>query len=315
MTTNTTLQRRVPDLLADLHPSLEGLVRAFLAGRTARTLEAYREDLESLRAYLGVASVDAVARELLGRGHGAANAMALAYRAHLVERGLAPATVNRRLAAVRSLVKVANTLGLVGWRLEVENVKSERYRDTRGPGLDGFRKMLRQVDAQSNKGRRDVALLRLLFDLALRRGEALSLDVEHVDIAFGTVSILGKGRTERVALSLPAPTSSALTDWLEARGSQPGPLFLNMDRAGKGQRLTGRSVVRILARLGAGVGLSVRPHGLRHAAITEALEVTGGDVRKVQRFSRHRDVRTVALYDDNRRDIAGEVARIVAASV
>jgi integrase/recombinase XerC len=213
------------------------------------------------------------------------------------------------------MVRFANIVGMVGWRLEVENVKSERYRDTRGPGVEGFRKLLQSAEGTSRKARRDFALLRLLFDLALRRGEAVALDVAHVDLTAGTVSVLGKGRTERIALSLPQPTRAALSDWLEARGSEPGPLFLNMDRAGKGQRLTGRSVARILARLGAGIGLSVRPHGLRHAAITEALELTHGDVRKVQRFSRHRDVRTVALYDDNRRDIGGEVAQIVAASV
>jgi integrase/recombinase XerC len=53
---------------------------------------------------------------------------------------------------------------------------------------------------------------------------------------------------------------------------------------------------------------------LRHAAITEALDVTGGDVRRVQKFSRHRDVRTLTTYDDNRTDMAGEVAKMVAAN-
>jgi len=59
------------------------------------------------------------------------------------------------------------------------------------------------------------------------------------------------------------------------------------------------------------IGL-VRPHGLRHAAITHALDVTGGDVRRVQKFSRHRDLRTLTVYDDNRQDIAGQVAAMVA---
>ncbi len=66
------------------------------------------------------------------------------------------------------------------------------------------------------------------------------------------------------------------------------------------------------AREGLGLG---RPHGLRHAAITEALDLLGGDVRRVQRFSRHRDVRVLNAYDDNRQDLAGEVARIVAANL
>ena len=65
--------------------------------------------------------------------------------------------------------------------------------------------------------------------------------------------------------------------------------------------------------LGAAVGLSVRPHGLRHAAITAALDLTG-DLRAVQRFSRHRDVRVLTRYDDNRADLGGVVARTVASA-
>ena len=60
------------------------------------------------------------------------------------------------------------------------------------------------------------------------------------------------------------------------------------------------------------LGLKVWPHGLRHAAITEALDLTGGDVRKVQRFSRHRDLQTLTIYDDARIDMGGEVAKLVA---
>ena len=59
----------------------------------------------------------------------------------------------------------------------------------------------------------------------------------------------------------------------------------------------------------------VRPHGLRHAAITAALDASGGDLRAAQRFSRHRDPRTLCLYDDNRKDLGGDLACRVAASV
>ena len=97
------------------------------------------------------------------------------------------------------------------------------------------------------------------------------------------------------------------------RGDKPGPLFMSLDRGNRGRRLTGRSVHRIVRALGKQAGLgTVRPHGLRHAAITEALDLTRGNVRAVQRFSRHRDLRTLTLYDDNRMDLAGEIARQVA---
>jgi len=290
------------------------LVGAFFSGRNARTLEAYRQDLETFRAFAGAGSLDEAAGLLLSRGHGEANALGLAYRAELLERGLAPSTVNRRLAALRSLVKLARTLGLVPWTLEVGGVKSEAYRDTRGPGRLGFRRLLDELDARTDaKAKRDRAAVRFLYDLALRRGEVVSLDLEDVDLEAGTVDVLGKGRTERTRLTLPEPTKEALRAWMEARGAEPGPLFLNFDRAGKGGRLTGRSLHRIVKDLGLKAGLEVRPHGLRHAAITEALDLLKGDVRKVQRFSRHRDLRTLNRYDDNREDLGGEVARLVAA--
>jgi integrase/recombinase XerC len=290
------------------------LVAAFLAGRSAQTLRAYRQDLDDFAKWLGVQDLDATAAALLGRGPGPANALVLHYRAALLERKLAAATINRRLAALRSLVRVARTIGAVSWTLEISGLKAAAYRDTRGPGLAGVRQLLRAAaDRQDPKGRRDVAIVRLLFDLGLRRSEVVALDVADLDIGAGTIAVLGKGRREKQQLTLPAPTAAALETWLSRRGREPGPLFPNVDRARKGGRLTSSSLYRLVRRLGADVGLTVRPHGLRHAAITAGLDLTG-DLRAVQRFSRHADVRTVGRYDDNRADLGGRVAQLVAGS-
>jgi len=292
------------------------IVESFLAGRTPRTLEAYRQDLQDFARFIGAENLDAAARLLLSRGRGPANETAHSYRADLLARGLSPSTVNRRLAALRSLVKVSRLFGLSDFSLEVESVKSQGYRDTKGPGRDGVRLLLNEISRKEDKkAKRDLALVRLLYDLGLRRGEAVALDLEDVDLKAGTVSIMGKGRTERESLTLPDPTKASLEGWISTRGPESGPLFVNFDRASKGSRLTGRSVARILAEIGDAVGLVVRPHGLRHAAVTEALDVTGGNVRKVQRFSRHKDLRVLTLYDDNRQDFGGEVARLVAGRV
>jgi len=111
---------------------------------------------------------------------------------------------------------------------------------------------------------------------------------------------------------LPKATRAALAAWVAVRGAQPGPLFTSLDRATKGQhRLTGTGLYKLVVALGKEAGLKVRPHGLRHAAITLALDATAGDVRKVQRFSRHRDLRVLTIYDDSRLDLAGEVASLV----
>jgi integrase/recombinase XerC len=293
------------------------LLAAFLNGRKAGTIKSYRADLEDFRAFLQISTLDEAVSLLLASGLGQANALVLDYKALLLERQLAPSTINRRLAALRSLVKLARTLGLIHWKLEVEGMKSEVYKDTRGPGRAGFQKMLRVLDGrQDAKGIRDRAILRCLFDLGLRRAEVVQLDFEDLNRRAGILAVLGKGRSQKDLLTLPPETKDALEAWLVIRGEGAGPLFLSMNRARKGNsRLTGVGLYEIVRSLGAKAGLRVWPHGLRHAAITEALDLTGGNVRAVQKFSRHRDVRIIERYDDNRLDLAGQVARQVAASV
>ncbi len=296
------------------------LIRAFLAGRSAQTVRAYRQDLESFRAFVGAESIDQAARLLLSRGHGEANGLALAFRADLIGRQLAPATVNRRLAALRSLVKLARTLGMVGWTLEVEGVRSEAYRDTAGPGVEGVRKLLGRLHGRADmKALRDRAVIRLAYDLGLRRAEITRLDLADVDLAAGVVWVLGKGRSEKAKLTLPQPTAAALAAWLTARGTTAGtdpaaPVFVALDRGHRGHRLTGTAVYQTVRQLGEAAGVEARPHKLRHAAVTAALDM-GADVREVQRFSRHKQIQTVLRYDDNRRDMAGAVARRLAEAV
>jgi len=291
------------------------LIAAFLAGRNAQTMRAYARDLQDFMIFMKATSPEDAARLLLGGGHGEANALALAFKAELIERGLSANTVNRRLAAVRSLVKLARTLGMIPWTLEVGNVKAEPYRDTKGPGTAGVRLILEELGRRRDpKGIRDRCIVRLLFDLGLRRAEVVSLDTGDVDLEAGNVAVLGKGRSAKVKLTLPPETSAALREWMDVRGADPGPLFTNFDRAGKGRRLTATSLYRMVMRLGEAAGVRVRPHGIRHAAITEALDRTR-DVRAVQRFSRHRDMRILTVYDDNREDLGGKVARTVAAAV
>ena len=86
------------------------LLDAFLVGRNERTRRAYRQDVADFAAFCGAGSPEEAARLLLAGSLGQANLLALNYRAHLRERGLSAATVNRRLAALRSLVKLGRTL-------------------------------------------------------------------------------------------------------------------------------------------------------------------------------------------------------------
>ena len=68
-------------------------------------------------------------------------------------------------------------------------------------------------------------------------------------------------------------------------------------------------IFHIVRALGEQAGLKVRPHGLRHTAITAALDAFNGDYRKTRAFSRHASLDTVRRYDDNRADHAGQVAQ------
>ena len=304
-----------------MQPALSDYTRlldTFLAGRNPRTLAACQADLEDYRRFMETIPLDVptageAVRLLLSGPERLTNSEADRYRSEMIKRGLPVTTINRRLTTLRSLVKLGNTHGLVTWTLPVENVPVSPYDDTCGPDRDGFCTMLEAAGAQPGpKGLRDVALLRLLHDLGLRRSEAVRLDIEDVDLPGKRISLLSRGRSWKEPVTLPEPTQAALAAWLGARGSEPGPLFVNFDRAGKGHRLTGTAVYHIVGRLGAKVGLSVRPQELRHLAITTALERTDGDVRAVAEFSRHQDLRPLRRYRYSRYGLAGKVSRLVA---
>lgn len=294
------------------------LLGAFLAGRKPATLRAYRKDLNDFAAFLGVQDAGEAVELLVAGSAGQANALTLGYRAHLTDRRLAPATVARRVAALRSVVKLARTLGRITWAVDIPSPRAEAYRDTRGPGLDGWRAMLAAATerATTPKGKRDLALLRLMHDLGLRRGEVAALDLADLDLAAGTVAVVAKGKAEKSPLTLNPPAAAALADWVAARGDWPGPLFVRLDRAagpGRPGRLGPGNVARVSHALGrrAGVPRGTNPHGLRHQGITRALDLARGDVRKVRRFSRHAKLETLLRYDDNRADEAGAVARML----
>lgn len=291
------------------------LLQAFLSGKSQKTVTAYSKDLASFAEYIGALTLYEAAGSLLQGGHGSANLQAIRYKDALAQQGLSPATINRRLSALRSLVQLAKTLGIVGWDLQVPSVRSQSFRDTRGVSLDSLRLLCAAASSQRSrrKAARDTAILRLLFDLALRRSEVAGLDYEDVDLAGSRVWVLGKGKTEKAPMTLPDPTKKAIKAWLSFRGTEAGALFFNCDRAGKGHRLTDSGLYRMVCYLGDKVRVRARPHGIRHSAITEVLDLMNGNLRVAQKFARHSSANTTTLYDDNRQDLAGEASKMLAA--
>ncbi len=308
---------QLPVLLTQI--DTHSLLESFFSGKSERTIEAYKRDLEDFRQFLGVENITEAARVFLSE-HGKANAIALSYTKRLIEKGLQSTTINRRLAALRSLSQMAKMLGMIPWTLQVKNRKIEAYRDTKGPGIEAFKKILMLTAARGdNKGIRDTAILRLLFDLGLRRGELIALDLEDLNFERKTIQVMGKGRTQKTELSLPGHTLTALSGWLKVRGQDCGPLFTNLDRAQKGDgRITGKSIYRLVRGLGEKIGVKTRPHGIRHTAVTQAgkrAQGNGMDLEEVLDFSRHRDVRTLLIYRDRERNVQGKLSELVSESV
>jgi integrase/recombinase XerC len=291
----------------------------FLAGRKESTLEAYSFDLRDFARFVGAPTPAAAVDWLLAKGHAEANLYGLRYRADMTRRGLSTATVARRIASLKSMVNLARQIGRVEWALDIESPKVVKYRDTSGPGHDGWQMMKTigsELAATTKQGKRDIALLRLMHDSCLRRGECVGLDLEHVDLTGdkGRVAIIGKGKSEREWFTISDQARDALKQWIAARGDEPGPLFTRLDRAGTGrERITGDSVNRVVNRIGQQSGLErrVRAHGLRHQGITRALDKTNGNVRDVQKLSRHADPKVLMMYDDARVDVAGRLAQML----
>jgi integrase/recombinase XerC len=138
----------------------------------------------------------------------------------------------------------------------------------------------------------------------LRVSEVVSLDVGDIDPARARLRSTTKSHREPAWVDTTTHACAAIDVWLGHRGRTPGPLFVPLDRAATGRTptpLSARSVQRMLSRRGRNAGVGhIRPHGIRHTAITEVLDQTDRDLRSAIRFSRHADVRTLMLYDDAR---------------
>ena len=123
-----------------------------------------------------------------------------------------------------------------------------------------------------------------------------------------------QGSPGKTAVDGARSNGAGMAGWIEARGNESGPLFHRCDghQVVAGVRLSGESIRQLVRRLGiaAGASRTVRPHGLRHAAATTALDA-GKDVREVRKFTRHATLDMVLRYDDQRGDTAGEIAALL----
>ncbi len=211
-------------------------------------------------------------------------------------------TMARKVAALRSFFSFLFTVGEIPAN-PASGIAAPR-RSMRLPEflpVDEMMDLLRSLPARGEAGKRDAAILELLYSSGLRVGELVSLRRMDVSLEEGTIRVRGKGRKVRV---VPAGENAlrALSAYLEERGTAGhrgeedawrGALFRNL----RGGALSARSVARILGKALEQAGLSrhLSPHGIRHSFATHLLE-SGADLRAIQEMLGHASLSTTQRY-------------------
>jgi len=277
----------------DAAPALvDGFLEVLQAERAAsrHTLAAYRHDLRDFTAFLARRrrDLDALGPDDL-----------LAYLEHLRARGLAPASVARRVAAVRGWLRHLVREGRLR-RDPAEHVEGPRpgRRLPRTLSREAAAALVESPDVSTPRGVRDRAVLELLYATGMRASECVALRLEDVDLRAGYVRCTGKGRAQRL-VPLGAVAAAWIARYLRevrprlARRRDAGRLFLN-PAGGPLSRQTIWNIVRRAARR-AGIERRVSPHVLRHSFASHLLE-GGADLRAVQAMLGHADIATTQIY-------------------
>ena len=144
----------------------------------------------------------------------------------------------------------------------------------------------------------------------------MGINIGDYDPDDGTLALAGKGRSgQKELITLGQNTIVALNEWLSYRKeSDPdSPLFTSVQSRFWGRRLTTRAVYLLVQKYCnlAGVKKTMSPHRIRHSSITAALDATDGNVRQVQKLSRHTNINTLIIYYDNRQNAQAEVTALL----
>ena len=221
------------------------------------------------------------------------------YAAGLSQDGAAPATVARKLAAIRGLFDHLVRTERIGQN--PADLVSSPKRDQKLPKVmsgEQVRTLLERIPASTPLELRDRSMLELAYSCGLRCEEIVTLDLGAFDFETEQLRVLGKGSKERL-LPVGEPAQRALTAYLErgrpalASEDRERALFLSKS----GRRLSNSDVTR---RLGlwvreAALAGGVSPHSLRHSFATHLLE-GGADLRTIQELLGHASISTTQVY-------------------
>jgi site-specific recombinase XerD len=292
---------------AERHP-----VAVYLARLSPSSRETMHGALEVATSILtgGRLTAGTVPWQQLGYQHMAA------LRAKLAEN-YAPSTSNRYLTAVRCVLKECWRLGLMTHEAmaracDIQQVKGARLPKGRAlTHLELTRLFEACAEDSSVIGRRDAAVLAVLYGAGLRRSEAVKLDLADYSAESGELKVRqAKGNKDRL-MFCGNGSADAMRAWLAVRGDTPGPLFLPINKGKRLQwrRMTDKSIVWILEQRALQAGVKAfPPHDMRRSFISSLLG-GGVDLVTVSAMAGHASVTTTARYDrrgdDQKRKAAG----------
>ena len=268
-------------------PEVERYLLMLAAQRSPRTVDAYRRDLAALATFLDAPASSATTESLE------------AWVASMRAAGLAPSTIARRIAAVRSAFRHQLLMGQRSDNPAAEVATPRRIRKLPRT-LSPFEseRLIEAANGTTPRAMRDRALVELMYGAGLRVSETVGLARTSVDIDARIVRVVGKGDKERI-VPLGRPAAEAVRRYLALgrphldRRYRPD-LFLNA----RGGALTRAGALLIMRKLAAKAGLEperVHPHLLRHSFATHLLE-GGADLRSVQEMLGHADLSTTEQY-------------------
>lgn len=256
-----------------------------LTGLVPSTVQGYRQDVETFAQWC--------ARGHLEHPAEVDRATVRRYLASLHTRGLAAASIRRRLSSLRRFFAWAVAEGRVPHDPTV-GVSAPRgpRRLPRVLRADELRVALTPSPGEDPFDRRDDAILELLYGSGLRVSELCALRRSDLDLAHRRVRVTGKGSKQRLA-PLTIPAAAALERWLEAGATLleapgDGTVFINR----RGRPMTPRDVRRVVD---ARSPVPTHPHAFRHTFATHLLD-GGADLRVVQELLGHADVATTQIY-------------------
>lgn len=226
------------------------------------------------------------------------------YLSRLANRGrpLSRKTQGYHVIALRSFLRwlIKNDYEVMSPdKIDLPKISERQVKFLTGEQVD---RLLNAPSLSTIQGKRDKAILEVLFSTGLRVSELVSLDRDKVDLERREFGIVGKGGKARVVF-LSQRATKWLEEYLKARKDKFKPLFIrhkgkeDPTTSDDEMRLSVRTVQRIIKKYGEKMRLpiEVTPHVLRHSFATDLL-MAGADIRSVQEMLGHKNIQTTQIY-------------------